>query len=158
MFLLFLLLLASLHTFAGLTVCKHPCFLRRPYCVGGPVVAFIPAVACVPADGSGHDLAQCCLLLALLLLLVSMLLLASKLWQAFLLLLASSKFLMVSCCISAVPFKHAVAGGPAVSGFPAVDGILEVYSVPTDPGVPILAGGFCILDCRMRRCTLLDYC
>ncbi len=59
--------------------------------------------------------------------------------------------------ISPVPFKHAVAGGPAVSGFPAVDGVLEVYSVPADPGVPILAGGFYILDCRMRRSTRSDY-
>jgi hypothetical protein len=69
---------------------------------------------------------------------------------ALLLLLASFKFLMVSCClslcysevpgvtngvvgVSAVPFKHAVAGGPAV------DGILAVASVPANPYVPILA-------------------
>jgi hypothetical protein len=29
----------------------------RPYYVGGPVVAFIPTVACVPAVVSGHDIA-----------------------------------------------------------------------------------------------------
>jgi len=58
MFLLSLLLLASLYAVAGFTVfCKHPCFYWRPYCVGGPVVAFIPAVACVPAVVSGHDIA-----------------------------------------------------------------------------------------------------
>ncbi len=37
---------------------------------------------------------------------------------------------------------HAVAGGPAVIGFPAVEGVLAVSSVPADPGVHILAGGF----------------
>jgi hypothetical protein len=52
-----------------------------------------------------------------------------------LLLLAFLKFMMVSCCwspgvtngvvgVSAVPFEHAVAGGPAVTGFPAVDAFL----------------------------------
>jgi hypothetical protein len=44
--------------------------------------------------------------------------------------------------VSAVPFEHAVAGGPAVTVFPAVDGVLVVASVPANPGVPILAGGF----------------
>ncbi len=39
-------------------------------------------------------------------------------------------------------FWHAVAGGPAISSFPAVEGILAVASVPADPGIPILAGGF----------------
>ncbi len=43
---------------------------------------------------------------------------------------------------SAVPFEHAVAGGPAVTGFSAVDSVLAVASVSADPGVPILAGGF----------------
>jgi hypothetical protein len=60
------------------------------------------------------------------------------------------KFLIISCCwsfcypgvtncvvgVSAIPFKHAVAGGPAVDGF------LAVASVPAHLGVPILAGGF----------------
>jgi hypothetical protein len=45
-------------------------------------------------------------------------------------------------CVSAVPHEHAVAGGFAVTGFPAVDGILAVGSIPSDPGFPILAGGF----------------
>jgi hypothetical protein len=44
--------------------------------------------------------------------------------------------------VSAVPFEHAVACGPAVTGFPDVDGALVVASVPADPGVPILADGF----------------
>ncbi len=39
-------------------------------------------------------------------------------------------------------FWHAVAGGPAVTGFPAVEGVLAVATVPADPVVPILAGGF----------------
>ncbi len=37
--------------------CKHPCFWWRSYFVGGPVVAFLPAVACIPADVSSHDIA-----------------------------------------------------------------------------------------------------
>jgi hypothetical protein len=45
MFLLSLLLLASLHAVAGFTVFASICFYWRPYCIGGPVVAFIPAVA-----------------------------------------------------------------------------------------------------------------
>ncbi len=44
--------------------------------------------------------------------------------------------------VSAVPFELAVAGGHAVTGFTVVDGNLAVASVPADPGVPILAGGF----------------
>ena len=44
--------------------------------------------------------------------------------------------------VSAVPFKYAVVGGPAVNGFPAVDSILAVASVFANSGVPILAGGF----------------
>ncbi len=36
---------------------KHPCVSWRPYSVGGPVVAFIPAVACVTAVVSDHDIA-----------------------------------------------------------------------------------------------------
>jgi hypothetical protein len=39
-------------------------------------------------------------------------------------------------------FWHAVAGGPVVTGFHAAEGVLAVVSVPADPGVPILAGGF----------------
>jgi hypothetical protein len=53
MFLLSLLLLASLHAVASFT-CKHPCFWWRPYCVGGHVVALIPAVVCFSAVVSGH--------------------------------------------------------------------------------------------------------
>ncbi len=130
MFLLSLLLLASLHAVA--------CF---------NVFAGIPAF-----DGI-HTV------LALLLLLVSLLLHGSRLWQAFLLFLTSFKFLMVSCCwslcycwlswcknsvagVSVVPFKHAVAGGPAVTGFLAVDSVLAVASVLADPGVPILVVDF----------------
>ncbi len=37
--------------------CKNPCFCCCLYCVGGPVVAFIPAVACFPAVVNGHDIA-----------------------------------------------------------------------------------------------------
>jgi hypothetical protein len=98
------------------------------------------------------------LLLALLLLLAaSLLLLASKLWQVFLLLLASLySFLWVTVAglpaIAGIPgvaslnrgsnFELAAAGGPAVIAFSAVDGVLAVASIPADPGVPILAGGF----------------
>jgi hypothetical protein len=44
--------------------------------------------------------------------------------------------------VSTVPLEYAVAWGPAVTDFLAVDSILAVTSVPNDPGVPILAGGF----------------
>ncbi len=43
--------------------------------------------------------------------------------------------------VSAVPFKRAAAGDPAVFGFSAVDVVLDAASIPADPGVPILAGG-----------------
>ncbi len=42
----------------------------------------------------------------------------------------------------AVAGDPSVAGGPAVTGFPAVEGVLAVASVPANPGVHILAGGF----------------
>ncbi len=50
-------LLASLHAVVVHCFCKHPCFWWGPYCVGGPVVAFIPAVACFSAVVSDHDIA-----------------------------------------------------------------------------------------------------
>jgi hypothetical protein len=53
MLLLSLLLLASFHAVASFT-CKHPCFWWSPYCVGGHVVALIPAVACFSAVVSSH--------------------------------------------------------------------------------------------------------
>ncbi len=49
--------------------------------------------------------------------------------------------------VSAVPFEHAVASGPAVTGFSAVDGVLAVASFPADPSVPILAGG--LVECEV---------
>ncbi len=146
-----------------LCFCKHPCFWWCPYFVGGPVVAFIPDVACAPAVVSGHDIAvilnfDCC-------------------WR-YCCCLCHSYFLHPdygrhSCCcwcplsfwwfpvsslsarvsgvingvvgVSAVPFEHAVAGSPAVTGFPAVEGVLAVafsLLICCDPGVPILAGDF----------------
>ncbi len=48
--------------------------------------------------------------------------------------------------VSGIPFKHAVAGGPAVTGFPAVECVLAVASFPADPGVPILVWGFVAWD------------
>ncbi len=33
------------------------CFCCHPYCVGGPGVVFIPAIACIPAVVSSHDIA-----------------------------------------------------------------------------------------------------
>ncbi len=39
--------------------------------------------------------------------------------------------------VSAVPFEHAVASGPAVTGFPAVESVLADASVSTDSGVYI---------------------
>jgi hypothetical protein len=38
-------------------VISDSCFCWHAYCVGGPVVVFIHAVACVPAVGSSHDIA-----------------------------------------------------------------------------------------------------
>jgi hypothetical protein len=60
MFLLSLLLLASLHAVAGFTVfARIPAFdgVQAVLVHGGPVVAFIPAVACIPAVVRGHDIA-----------------------------------------------------------------------------------------------------
>jgi len=61
--------------------------------------------------------------------------------------------------VSAVPFEHAVAGGPVVTGFPAVDGVLSVASIPVDHGVTSLANGFTYrtLQCTMRHIRLSDY-
>ncbi len=44
--------------------------------------------------------------------------------------------------VPTVPFEHSIAGGPTATGFPAVEGVLAVASVPADPGVHILDGGF----------------
>ncbi len=72
---------------------------------------------------------------------------------------------MVSCCwslcycwrcwctngvvgVSAIPFKHAVAGCHTV------DGVLAVGSVPDDPGVSIIAGGF---RCWIAEWDVLHY-
>ncbi len=125
--------------------CRLHWFCKDPCCVGCPVVAFIPAVACVPADVSGHDIAvilnlaccwrYCCCL-------CHCCCLHPVCGQAFLLFLAFFKFLMVSWCwslcycdvpgvtngvvgLSAVPFEQGT-GGPAVTGFPAVDGLLSL--------------------------------
>ncbi len=57
--------------------------------------------------------------------------------------------------VSEVPVELAVAGGPAVICFPAVDGILTVASIPGDPRVPILAGGFTYWTVQWD--ILLDY-
>ncbi len=58
--------------------------------------------------------------------------------------------------VSAVPFEHAVAGGPVVTGFPAVDGVLAVASIPVDHGVSSLANGFTYrtFQCTMRHIRL----
>jgi hypothetical protein len=50
-------------------------------------------------------------------------------------------------CTNLWPYKSEkrvanVQRGPAVTGFPVVDGVLAVASIPTDPGVSVLAGGF----------------
>jgi hypothetical protein len=65
MFLLSLLLLLNdIHhddaiapSAAVISIEQHTCFCWHPYCVGGPVVTFIPAVAYVPAVESRHDIA-----------------------------------------------------------------------------------------------------
>jgi hypothetical protein len=54
LFLLFLLLLASLPAVASF-VCAGILAFASPYCVGGSVVATIPAVPCFSAVVSGHD-------------------------------------------------------------------------------------------------------
>jgi hypothetical protein len=71
---------APVHAVAGSTVfAKNPCFWWRPYCVGGPVVAFIPAAVGVSAVPFKHAVAGVLLLLAFLLLTAFLLLLASLL-------------------------------------------------------------------------------
>ncbi len=138
--------------------CQHFYFWWPLYCVGGP---FIPAVACVLAVVSGHDIAvilnvaccqrycccyclhpdcgrySCCCWLPL------------SSWGfpvAVLSAIADIPGVTKSVVgVSALHFEHAVTGGPAVADFPAVpaaDGVLAVASTPADPGVPILAGGF----------------
>ncbi len=175
MFLLSLLLFASLH--AGFTFCKHPCFWWRPYCVGGPVVAFIPAVACFPAVVSGHDIAvilkvaccwrYCCCLCHCCCLHPDSGKHSCCSWRP----LSSWWFPVAGLSaiadvpgvtngvigVSAVLFEHAVAGSPAVTGFSAVEGVLANASVPADPGIHILAGGFTywivdVLHYRLSGC------
>jgi len=128
----------------------HPC------CVGGPVVAFIPAVACNPVVMSDHYIAvilsvaccwcYCCCLRHCSCLHPNCDKHSCCCWRPF-----RSCWVTVAglpaiagvpgvASISAFPFKLAVAGGPAVVGFPAVDGILAVDSIPADPVIPILAG------------------
>ncbi len=100
------------------------CFWLCPYCVGGPVVANIPAVACCLLLWVVMIMQSslCCLLLALLMLLVSLMLVCGR----------------HSCCC----WRPLSSWGFPVAGLSAVDGILAVASVPADPCVPILAGGF----------------
>ncbi len=72
----------------------------RPYCVGGPVVAFIHAVAWVPTVVSSHDIVS------------FMFLMVSGAGLS-----AIADVPSVTICVvdvSAVPFEHAVASGPAV--------------------------------------------
>jgi len=50
-----ILVLASLHAVAGYTTfASIPAFCWRPYCGGGPFVAFTPAVACIHAVVGGR--------------------------------------------------------------------------------------------------------
>ncbi len=112
------------------------CFWCRPYCVGGPVVAFIPTVACIPAVVIGLDIAVILNVarVALLLLLVSLLLLASWLSRAFLLLLVLLAFLYSfrTCCC----FTYWIVEWDVF-----LLTCLLLY----------------ILDCRMRRISLSGY-
>jgi hypothetical protein len=55
LFLLFLLLLASLSVVVGFVCAGIPAFAGVLYCVGGPVVAFIPAVPCFSAVVSSYN-------------------------------------------------------------------------------------------------------
>jgi hypothetical protein len=68
MFLLSLLQLASLHAVASFSVfASIPAFdCIHTACLGAPVVAYIPAVACVTAVVSGHDIAVSLMLLVAL--------------------------------------------------------------------------------------------
>ncbi len=135
-----------------LRLCRHPCFCWRPYCVGGPVVVFIPAVPCFSAVVSGHDDAvilnvACCWLYCCCLCHCYCLhpdigkhpcccwCSLSTWWFP---VAGSLCYCWCSWCsqgvgVSAVPFEYAVAGSPAVTGFPAVEGVPAVASVPADP-------------------------
>jgi hypothetical protein len=179
MFLLSLLLLASLHTVAAsLFLQASPCFWWRPYCVGGPVAALIPAVACIPAV-----VRTVMILLSFLMLLVASVtviacvtavaciqtvagilavagVLLSSWWFPVAGLSAIADVPVVTngdVCIPVVPFKHAVAGGPAVTGLPAVEGVFALASVPANPGVHILAGGFAYWIVEWDVLDYLDY-
>ncbi len=43
-------------------------------------------------------------------------------------------------------------GGTSVTGFPAIAGVLAIASIPTDPGIPILAVFF--IYCTTMRFTI----
>ncbi len=175
------LLLASLYYF------WHPCCYGSPFCCwrcdvlivfallaspcycwlhcssisafGGVHMCWrsIPAVACVPAVVSGHDIAiilivaccwcHCCWLCHSCCLHPDSGRHSCSCWRP----LNSWWFPVAGLSaiadapgetngvvgVSAVPFEHAVTGSPAVTGFPAVEGVLAVASVPAYPGVNI---------------------
>jgi hypothetical protein len=56
--------------------------------------------------------------------------------------LAVADVLLVPDGLLLLVFEVAVACGPAVTGFLLLMAFLLVASIPADPGVPILAGGF----------------
>ncbi len=161
MFLLSLLLFASLH--AGFTFCKHSRLWWRPYCVGRQSCCCFHSCCCLRSwVVNGHDIAvilnvaccwrYCCCLCHCCCLQPDSGRHSCCSWRP----LSSWWFLVAGLSaiadvpgvtngvvgVSAVPFQHVVAGGPAITGFPAVEGILVVASVPADPGVNILVGGF----------------
>ncbi len=91
-------------------------------------VAAITVVACVTADALSRMWHSCCCWRP-----------SSSWWLS---VDGLSAIAAIVVGVFAVPFEHAVAGGPAVTGFLAVEGVLAVASVPANPGVHILAGGF----------------
>ncbi len=161
----------------------HSCFWCHPYCVGGPVITFIPAVAFLAflllwAVMIAVILACCCRYCCWLRRHCCCLhpncgrytccclhpncgRYSCCYWRPF-----SSWWITVAGlpAIAGIPgvarvcevhFELAIAGGPAVICFPAVDGILTVASIPADPRVPILAGGFTYWTVQWD--ILLDY-
>jgi hypothetical protein len=129
--------------------CKHLCFCWHPYCVGGPVVAFIPDVACVHTIvvilaccwSHCYCLHHCCCLHPSIsgIPIAGAPFFSDILTVAGLPAIAGMRGVVV---VSVTAFVHTFASGPSVAGHIAVADILPVASILVEPSIPIFAGVF----------------
>ncbi len=151
-------------------------FCFRPYCVGHPVVAFIPAVASFSAALGSHAIAvilavaycwrHCCFLLScwywhscycwrpLCSWCYHCCWPSCWCWHSCCCWRPLSSWCYPCCwpsCCCGVP---GVVGIPASAFVPAVAGVLAVANISADPGVPILAA-WCL---SILGCTMCEYC